>query len=45
MPELDDHIEWLTVTVPEAILAGEVPRGEPPRIEPKRGLLGRLRRR
>src|SRR3954447_2260267 len=45
MPELEDHIEWLTVTVPEAILAGEVPRGEPPRIEPKRGLLGRLRRR
>jgi protein-tyrosine phosphatase len=45
MPELEDWLDYLTVDVPTAILAGEMPRGAPPVIEPKRGLLGRLRRR
>jgi protein-tyrosine phosphatase len=44
-PELGDWLDYLTVEVPEAILAGAMPRGAPPVIEPKRGLLGRLRRR
>lgn len=43
MPELEAHLDWLTVSVPRAILAGERPTGEPPRIEAPRGLLGRLR--
>jgi protein-tyrosine phosphatase len=45
MPELEDSLAWLTLEVPRAILAGEPIRGLPPVIEPKRGLLGRLRRR
>jgi len=42
-PELERWLDYLTVDVPAAILAGETPRGAPPVIEPKRGLLGRLR--
>jgi protein-tyrosine phosphatase len=46
LPELEGWLDYLTVEVPEAILAGETPRGNAPVIEPqKRGLLGRLRRR
>ncbi|HEX6713815.1 MAG TPA: CpsB/CapC family capsule biosynthesis tyrosine phosphatase [Thermoleophilaceae bacterium] len=45
LPELEGRLDYLTVEVPQAILAGEAPRGDPPVIEPKRGLLGRLRRR
>ena len=45
LPELEGWLDWLTVEVPQAILAGETPGGDPPVIEPKRGLLGRLRRR
>jgi protein-tyrosine phosphatase len=44
MPELADSLGYLTVDVPAAILAGEVPGGKPPVIEPKRGFLSRLRR-
>src|SRR5436190_16799452 len=44
-PELEGWLGYLTVEVPQAILAGEVPRGASPVIEPKRGLLARLRRR
>lgn len=43
LPELEHSLGWLTVEVPRAILAGEVPAGEPPRIEPRRGFLSRLR--
>jgi protein-tyrosine phosphatase len=45
LPGLDEWLGWLTGDVPAAILAGDTPRGEPPAIEPRRGLLGRLRRR
>jgi protein-tyrosine phosphatase len=45
MPELAGWLDYLTVDVPGAILAGDMPRGAPPVIEPKRGVLGRLRRR
>jgi protein-tyrosine phosphatase len=44
MPELGDALGWLTAEVPRAILAGEAVRGSPPVIQPKRGLLARLRR-
>lgn len=44
-PELEGWLGYLTEEVPQAILAGDTPRGGPPVIEPKRGLLGRLRRR
>jgi protein-tyrosine phosphatase len=43
LPELRSSLGWLTVEVPRAILTGATPAGEPPRIQPKRGLLGRLR--
>jgi protein-tyrosine phosphatase len=46
LPELEGWLDYLTVEVPRAILAGQTPSGDPPVIEPpKRGLLGRLRRR
>ena len=45
MPELEGWLDYLTLDVPKAILAGETPRGTPPMIEPKRGLLDRLLRR
>lgn len=45
LPQLPDHLEWLTVEVPRAIVAGAAIDRPAPRIEPKRGLLGRLRRR
>lgn len=44
-PEIEDAISWLTDTVPSMILAGEVVRAEPPRVEAPRRVLGRLRRR
>jgi protein-tyrosine phosphatase len=45
MPELEQHIDWLTLEVPRAIVAGEIPSGQPPRIAGKRaGFLRRLRR-
>jgi protein-tyrosine phosphatase len=45
LPELEQSLGWLTLEVPRAILAGEPIQGAPPAIEPRRGLLGRLRRR
>lgn len=46
LPELEPALDWLTVEVPQAILAGDhVAPDAAPVIEPKRGLLGRLRRR
>jgi protein-tyrosine phosphatase len=46
LPDLDEWLDWLTVDVPRAVLAGEAAPGEPPRIAPpRRGVLGRLRRR
>jgi protein-tyrosine phosphatase len=42
MPELEQWLGYLTVEVPQAILAGQAPSGEPPVIEPKRGFFGRL---
>jgi protein-tyrosine phosphatase len=45
LPELEPSLGWLTTEVPQAILAGETPRGAPPVIEPKRGVFDRLRRR
>lgn len=45
IPDLEPWLDYLTVDVPQAILDGAMPRGEPPVIEPKRGLIGRLRRR
>jgi protein-tyrosine phosphatase len=45
LPELEAWLDYLTVDVPRAILAGEMPGGEPPVIEPKRALFRRLRRR
>jgi protein-tyrosine phosphatase len=44
LPELEDSLDWLTVEVPRAILAGESIKGFPPVIEAKRGLFSRLRR-
>ena len=44
-PELEGWVDYLTLDVPQAILAGETPRGPAPVIEPKRSLLGRLMRR
>jgi protein-tyrosine phosphatase len=44
LPELEPSLGWLTLEVPRAILAGERIKGMPPVIEPKRGLLSRLRR-
>jgi protein-tyrosine phosphatase len=45
LPGLEQSLGYLTVDVPAAILAGEVPTGSPPVIESKRGFLSRLRRR
>ena len=45
MPDLAEWVDWLTVDVPRAVVDGRALEGEPPRIEPRRGLLGRLRRR
>jgi protein-tyrosine phosphatase len=45
LPELADWVDWLCTEVPRAIVSGEPVSGVPPRIEPRRGLLGRLRRR
>jgi protein-tyrosine phosphatase len=45
LPELEGWLDYLTVEAPRAIVAGETPRGAVPVIEPKRGLLNRLRRR
>jgi protein-tyrosine phosphatase len=42
-PELEAWLDYLTVETPRAIVAGEVPGGAPPVIEPKRGFLARLR--
>lgn len=44
LPGLEHALGWLTVEVPLAILAGEEVQGSPPVIEPRRGLLGWLRR-
>jgi len=44
-PGLEDWLEWMTVDVPQAIVSGDLVDGEPPRLEGRRGLLGRLRRR
>ena len=43
LPELEGWLDYLTVDVPRAILAGESPAGQPPVIEPKRGFFSRLR--
>jgi protein-tyrosine phosphatase len=43
MPELEGWLDYLTVAVPRAVLAGTMPAGDPPVIEPKRGFFGRLR--
>jgi protein-tyrosine phosphatase len=45
LPGLDEHLGWLTDAVPRAIVGGELVSGEPPRLEPRRSVLGRLRRR
>jgi protein-tyrosine phosphatase len=42
LPELEGWLGYLTIEVPEAILAGQVPAGEAPVIEPRRGFFGRL---
>jgi protein-tyrosine phosphatase len=42
MPELERWLGYLTIEVPEAVLAGRPPSGEAPVIEPKRGFFGRL---
>ncbi|MEA2496428.1 MAG: protein-tyrosine phosphatase [Thermoleophilaceae bacterium] len=44
MPELEDHLDWLTVAAPRAIVSGQAPPGETPRIASKRGFLARIRR-
>src|SRR4051812_13747625 len=44
-PELEQSLEWLCSEVPRAVVAGEAPSGDPPRIEPKRGFLSRFRHR
>jgi protein-tyrosine phosphatase len=43
VPELDGWLDYLTVEVPTAILAGKAPDGEPPVIKAKRGFFSRLR--
>ena len=43
LPELESWVGYLTLDVPQAILAGERPPGNPPVIAPRRGLFGRLR--
>jgi protein-tyrosine phosphatase len=43
VPELDGWLDYLTVEVPTAILAGKAPNGEPPVIETRRGFFSRLR--
>jgi protein-tyrosine phosphatase len=43
LPELEGWLEYLTVDAPRAILAGEMPSGPTPVIEPKRGFFSRLR--
>jgi protein-tyrosine phosphatase len=45
MPDLAAWIDWLTVDVPRAVIGGEVVAGDGPRLEPRRTMLGRLRRR
>ena len=45
LPGLEAWLDYLTLEVPRAILAGEPLPGDPPVLEQKRGLLGRLRRR
>jgi protein-tyrosine phosphatase len=45
LPQLESCLEWLTVDVPAAVVAGRPVQGEPPRLEPPRGLLSRLRKR
>jgi protein-tyrosine phosphatase len=45
VPELERWLDWMTVDVPAAVVAGEAVPGEAPRLEVKRGLLDRLRRR
>ena len=44
-PGLQEALDWMTVGVPRAILAGETVGGGAPRLEGRAGLLGRLRRR
>jgi protein-tyrosine phosphatase len=44
LPGLEEWLEWMTVDVPGAIVRGDAVEGEPPRIEPHRGLLRRFRR-
>jgi protein-tyrosine phosphatase len=43
LPELEGWLDYLTLEVPRAILAGDGPPGDPPVIEPRRGFLSRLR--
>jgi protein-tyrosine phosphatase len=43
VPELAGAVDWLTHEVPEAVLVSQALRGQPPRLAPKRRLLGRLR--
>ena len=43
LPGLEEWIGYLTLDVPRAILAGDGAPGPPPVLEPKRGLLSRLR--
>jgi protein-tyrosine phosphatase len=46
LPELEGWLDYLTVETPQSILAGQTPNAAAPVIEPpRRGLLGRLRRR
>ena len=45
LPGLEESLSYLTIDVPAAVLAGELPQGEPPVIERGRGFLARLRRR
>jgi protein-tyrosine phosphatase len=45
LPGLEPWLEWLTVDVPRAIVAGEPVRGQAPVIEGAGGLRRRLRRR
>jgi hypothetical protein len=44
VPELSDWLDWMTVQVPAAIVAGEPIPGGAPRLEIKRSMLNRLRR-
>jgi protein-tyrosine phosphatase len=45
LPGLEGWLDYLTVEVPQAILAGQTPGGTPPVIQAKRGLFAKLRRR